>query len=70
MDKDFSAGGMALAAWTLLHVLLVHMRDTGALTEQTRRDLLDRALRACEAAPMASDTKVLQDARRLLEEWM
>ena len=70
MSENISAEGMALAAWTLLNVLLVHMRDTGALTAETRRDLLDRALRACESAPLGDDAAAVTDARRLLEGWM
>ncbi|WP_439596495.1 hypothetical protein [Falsiroseomonas sp.] len=71
MDKEYSAGAMALASWALLNVLLVHMKETGALTDETRRDLMDRALRAVEGPrPQPGEKDLTEGARRLLEEWM
>jgi hypothetical protein len=70
MDDNMSAAGTALAAWTVLHVLLAHLRDTGVLTDEARRGLLERALEVCESLDQAPDQKVLTDARRILEEWL
>jgi hypothetical protein len=71
MDERFSAGAMALASWALLHVLLEHLRETGVLTDQGRRDLVERALTALEEPrPEGRELSLTLDARRLLEDWL
>ena len=70
-DELRGPGGMALASWTLLHVLIRHLMDAGMLNDADRGALVERALRIIERQdPTGDGSETLRHARQVLEEFL